>query len=68
MFSLRDLSFVLCSRDLNVLRAQRIMGSFTLTTHKSKRSENHGGNRGLSPRFNLVVHVTRDVFLVSGFV
>ena len=28
MFSLRDLSFVLCSRDLNVLRAQRIMGSF----------------------------------------
>ena len=25
MFSLRDLLFVLCSRDLDVLRAQRIM-------------------------------------------
>ena len=26
MFSLRDLRFTLCSRDLDVLRAQRIMG------------------------------------------
>ena len=26
MFSLRDLRFVLCSRDLDVLRAQRIIG------------------------------------------
>ena len=26
MFSLRDLRFVLCSRDLNVLRTQRIIG------------------------------------------
>ena len=26
MFSLRDLRFVLCSRDLELLRAQRIMG------------------------------------------
>ena len=30
MFSLRDLRFVLCSRDLDVLRAQRIMGFFYL--------------------------------------
>ena len=28
MFSLRDLRFVLCSRDLDVLRAQRIIGFF----------------------------------------
>ena len=35
MFSLRDLCFVLCSRDLDVLRAQRIMGIFILITHKS---------------------------------
>ena len=40
MFSLRDLRFVLCSRDLDVLRAQRIMGFFILITHKSTRSEN----------------------------
>ena len=38
MFSLRDLRFVLCSRDLDALRAQRIMGFF-LITHKSTRSE-----------------------------
>ena len=37
MFSLRDLRFVLCSRDLDVLRAQRIMG---LITHKSTGSDN----------------------------
>ena len=40
MFSLRDLRFVLCSRDLDILRAQRIMGVFILITHKSTRSEN----------------------------
>ena len=28
MFSLRDLRFVHCSRDLDVLRAQRIIGFF----------------------------------------
>ena len=28
MFSLRDLRFVLCSRDLDVLRAQRIVGFY----------------------------------------
>ena len=28
MFSLRDLRFVLCSRDLDVLRLQRTMGFF----------------------------------------
>ena len=39
MFSLRDLCFVFCSRDLDVLRAQRIMG-FYLDYHKSTRSEN----------------------------
>ena len=39
MFSLRDLHFVLCSRDLDVLRAQRIMGFFILITHKSTSSE-----------------------------
>ena len=40
MFSLRDLHLVLCSRDLNVVRAQRIIGFFILITHKSMRSEN----------------------------
>ena len=38
MFSLL-LHFVLCSRDLNVLRAQRIIGFFIFITHKSMRSE-----------------------------
>ena len=36
MFSLRDLRFVLCSRDLDVLGAQRIMGFFILITHKNE--------------------------------
>ena len=39
MFSLRDLRFVLWSRDLDVLRAQRIMGFLILITHKSTRAE-----------------------------
>ena len=40
MFSPCDLRFVFCSRDLDVLRAQRIMGFVILITHKSTRSEN----------------------------
>ena len=40
MFPLRDLCFVFCSRDLDVLRTQRIMGFFIFITHKSTRSEN----------------------------
>ena len=40
MFSLLDLRFVLCSRDLDVLRAQRIIGFFIVITHNSRRSEN----------------------------
>ena len=41
MLSLRDLHFVLCSRDLDVRRAQRIIGFFKIfITHKSTRSEN----------------------------
>ena len=39
VFSLLYLRFVFCSRDLDVLRAQRIMGFFILITHKSMRSE-----------------------------
>ena len=35
MLSLRDLRFLLCSRDLDVLRAQRIIGLFIFITHKS---------------------------------
>ena len=37
--SLRNLCFVFCSRDLDVIRAQRIIGIFTLITHKSTRLE-----------------------------
>ena len=42
MFSLLDLSFVLCSRDLDILRAQRIMG-FLLNYPQSieVRKSNH---------------------------
>ena len=40
MFSLRDLRFLLCSRDLDVLRTQRIIGFFVLITHNATRSEN----------------------------
>ena len=40
MFLLCDLRFVLCSLDLDVLRAQRIIAFFILITHKSTRSEN----------------------------
>ena len=39
MFFSRDLCCVLRSRDLDVLRAQRITGLFILITHKSTRSE-----------------------------
>ena len=35
----RCVFFLLCSLDLDVLRAQRIIGFFILTTHKSTRSE-----------------------------
>ena len=41
MFSLCDLHFVLCARDPNVQRAQRIMGLFILITHRSPRSHDH---------------------------
>ena len=37
MFSLRDLRFVLCSRDLDVLRAQRIMVKPNCTNGKDSR-------------------------------
>ena len=40
MFSLRALRFMLCSRDLDVLRAQRIMSFLILITHKSTKSKN----------------------------
>ena len=40
MFSLRDLHVVLCSRDLDVLRAQRIIGILISITHNSTRSQN----------------------------
>ena len=40
MFSLRNLPFLLCSLDLDVLRAQRIIGVFILITHKSTGSQN----------------------------
>ena len=40
MFLLRDLCFMHCSLDFDVLRAQRIMGFFILITHKSTKSEN----------------------------
>ena len=40
MFSLRDLRFVLCSRDLDVLRLQRTMGFFISLTHTSTGSYN----------------------------
>ena len=39
MSSLRDLCFALCSHEVDILRAQRIMGSFILITHKSTRSK-----------------------------
>ena len=39
MFSQLDLCCVLCSRDLDVLRAQRIIGFFLVITHKPTRSE-----------------------------
>ena len=39
MFSLRELRFALGSRDLDLLRAQRIIGIFILISHKSTRSE-----------------------------
>ena len=38
ILSLRDLCFVFCSRDLDVLRAQRIIGFF-IFTHRSTGSE-----------------------------
>ena len=40
MSSLGDLRLLHCSRDLYVLRAQRIIGFLILITHKSTRSQN----------------------------
>ena len=53
MFSLLDLHFVLCSRDLHVLRAQRIIDVFILITHKAARSENPIARLRLVPFFKL---------------
>ena len=36
----QNLRFMLCSRDLDVVHAQRIMGFFILITHKSRRLKN----------------------------
>ena len=43
MFSLRDLRFVFCSRDLDVLRAQMIMGFFILlpTNQRGRKIRSH---------------------------
>ena len=40
--SLPNLRFVSCSRNLDMLRTQRIIGFLILITHKSTGSENHG--------------------------
>ena len=40
MFSLRDLCFVLCSRDLDVLGAQRIVDFFILILPTNQRDCN----------------------------
>ena len=37
MFSLRDLCFVLCSIEADILRAQRIIGFFILITRINQR-------------------------------
>ena len=43
MFSLRDLCFVLCSIDLEVVRARRIMGFFILPTNqRGQKMRSHG--------------------------
>ena len=51
MFSLRDLRFVLCSRDLGILRAQRIIGIFNLITHNHHRAVENFDHRG-HPEFS----------------
>ena len=52
MFSLRDLRFVLCSRDLNVLRAQRIMGFlFQLPMNQRDRKVR---SRAFSPKLEML--------------
>ena len=55
MFSLRDLHFVLCSRDLDVKCAQRIIGFFILITHKSTRQIQ---SRGIKLTGRLTDHTT----------
>ena len=61
MFLLHDLRFVLCSRDLDVQRAQRIIGFFSLITHKSKRSEKWSDHMKVSHT------VYRSSWRVAGF-
>ena len=61
MFLLHDLRFVLCSRDLDVQRAQRIIGFFSLITHKSKRSEKWSDHMKVSHT------VYRSSWRVEGF-
>ena len=72
MFSLLDLSFLLSSSDLDILRVQRIMGFFVLVTHKSMRSEDPGREKRLDLildsqcfPFTLTLQVTANIiFLV----
>ena len=52
MFSLRDLRFVRCSRDIDVLRAQRIIGFFNLNypqINEVPKSDHVGGFRVRKP-------------------
>ena len=44
MFSLRDLRFALCSLELDVVRAQRIMGFILPINLKGRNIRSHGAN------------------------
>ena len=65
MFSLRDLCAP-CSLDLDVLRAQRIMGYFILITHKSTGYEHHmAGIHFLRQMIRSSVKCTFSLFLTD---
>ena len=61
MFSLRNLRFLLCSLELDVLRAQRIMGIFTLITHRSMRSEKFD-HMAVTRRYKVLKSSQEDIF------
>ena len=60
MFSLRDLVFVHCSLDLNVLRARRIIGFFYLNYPQINQVGNSDHVVGTNRKHEMIINLYND--------